>query len=475
MMRTPRTRFAALLLGAVSLATALAACGSDADPDTVAVNIGYQSKTINTVTAGTLLRELGLLESKLAEIGASNGKTYEVSWHDFASGPPLTAEMIAGKVHIGSMGDYPLSVNGAKTAELPDVATRWVSTTGYNLRGSLNQVVVPLSSTAEDIEDLRGQVVSTSLGSTAHGNFVSALDAAGMSTEDVRLLGQDPPVGVTALETAQVAALAQFVPFPQRVIFAGQGRLLHDGNTGVPTFHGVVANERYTSANPEVLTAFLEAQREATEYLYDNPLEAAVRVADATGLPPEVVYLYNGPNGVVTFDLTIKPELIAAVETGLPFLKELGALEDLDLASFVDTGALEQLYGGEYDSATASLANPAAITGADAVCGLPVDDPATASEAWPADADHTSVAATPTCLLRLVAAGGEFRALYVPDAGSGTRIFGQYASWVLDPAAAPEQRLLPFGAIGDARAYAAAHPGTTVLDYQAALAATASD
>lgn len=459
------------LIISAAVALVATACGSagSGESDDVAVNIGYQSKTINTVTAGTLMRELGLLEDKLAEIGAQNGKTYTVSWHDFASGPPLTAEMIAGKVDIGSMGDYPLSVNGAKTADMADVKTRWVSTTGYNLRGSLNQVVVPNSSSAKTVADLRGQVVSTSLGSTAHGNFVSALTAAGMTPDDVKLLGQDPPVGVTALESGQVAALAQFVPFPQRVVFEGTGRLLHDGNTGVPTFHGVVANESYYRAHPEVLQAFLEAQQEATEYIYEHPLEAALKVADATGLPAEVVYLYNGPNGAVTFDPTIKPQLVDAVKTGLPFLKDLGALEELDVDAFVDTEPLEQLYGADYQRLTESTVNPAALTGHDAVCDAEVTDPATASEAWPAGSDTTEVAATPTCLLRLVAAGGEFRALYVPDTASGTRIFASKATWVSDPAAEPNMRLVPFGTVADAEAYLADHPGAEVIGYQAAL------
>lgn len=472
MTRQPHTipRRAFAVLGVALLTTSACSAGAVGDSDTVAVAIGYQSKTINTVTAGTLMRDLGLLEQKLTEIGERNGTSYDVSWHDFASGPPLTAEMIAGKVHIGSMGDYPLSVNGAKTASLPDVETRWVSTTGYNLRGSLNQVVVPTSSKAKTVEDLRGKTLSTSLGSTAHGNFVSALDAAGMTADDVKLLNQDPPVGVTALESGQVAALAQFVPFPQRVIFSGEGRLLHDGNTGVPTFHGVVANEPYSAEHPEVLQAFLATQREATEYLHENPLAASLKVAKATGLPPEVVYLYNGPNGAVTFDMTIKQELIDAVRTGLPFLQELGALEELNVAEFVDTEPLRKLYGAEYEERTTSLVNPAAITGKDEICGTEVDDPGTASEAWPAGAESTEVAATPTCLLRRVADGGKYRALYVPDTASGTRIFGQTASWVSDPDAADDANLLPFGTVADADAYAAEHPGAKVLTYDTALA-----
>ncbi|MGE5134564.1 MAG: amidohydrolase family protein, partial [Gemmatimonadota bacterium] len=78
-----------------------------------------------------------------------------------------------------------------------------------------NQVVVPADSPATTLADLRGKVVSTSIGSAAHGMLATGLSDAGMSPSEVKLLGQDPPVGAAALTGGQAAALAQFVPWPQ--------------------------------------------------------------------------------------------------------------------------------------------------------------------------------------------------------------------------------------------------------------------
>ena len=52
---------------ALLLFAPLTACGSAqaGDSSTVTVTVGYQSKTINTVTAGTLLRSLGYFEKQL--------------------------------------------------------------------------------------------------------------------------------------------------------------------------------------------------------------------------------------------------------------------------------------------------------------------------------------------------------------------------------------------------------------------------
>jgi NitT/TauT family transport system substrate-binding protein len=457
------------------LALGAAACGAEtgSDSSTVVVTIGYQSKTINTVTVGTLLRDRGTFEARLKALGKAKGVQYQVVWKDFPSGPPLTAQMIADKVDIGSMGDYPLLVNGSKSAPYPDAASEMVAGTGYNLRGSLNQVVVPTGSSAKTLADLRGKVISTSIGSAAHGMLVKALDKNGLKPDDVKLLGQDPPVGASALEGRQVAALSQFVPWPQLMVFRGQGRLLYDGGSnGVATLHAVVTRSSFAKSNPEVMRAFLQSQRDTTDYLNRHPLAAAERVSKITGIAPEVIYLYNGPNGLVTFDPTIKQPLVDALATDLPFLKDLGSVKSLDLKKFVNDTYLRQVYGPSYDAATAKLTNPDRLSGRDPVCRTAVKDPRTASEVWFKGATSTAVAATPTCLLKQIAAHhGGVRAAYVPDTGTGTRIFAQWAAWVLDPAKNANSRLLTFAVTADADSYLAAHKGARELDYAAALAA----
>ncbi|MEU8171242.1 ABC transporter substrate-binding protein [Microbispora hainanensis] len=478
MRRTSPPLRRALAVTGVAALLAAGGCGDAAagGGDAVVVNVGYQSKTINTVTAGTLLRARGTFEAKLAELGRAEGVTYRVEWHDFASGPPLTAEMLAGKIDIGSMGDYPVLVNGAKTAEHEDVRSELVAVTGYNPRGSLNQVVVPVGSPARTLADLRGKVVSTSVGSAAHGMLVAALRGAGLDPGELRVLNQEPPVGASAVEGGQADALAQFVPWPQSMIFSGKARLLYDGGQAeLPTFHAVVARRSFGAERPEVLRAFLEAQRETTDYLNGDALAAAVRVAEATGVPAEVVYLYNGPNGLVRFDPVIKDELVKALEQDLPFLKDLGSVKELDLDAFVDHDPLRGVYGAGYEAARRDLSSPNPIRGEDPVCSGEVADPAKASEVWFDGRDRTGVARTPACLLKQIKSGGKVRAAYVPDAATGTRVFAHTATWVLDPEAAEDDRLLPFAIDADAGRYAGDHPGSRVLTYDAALAAVSTE
>lgn len=480
-----RSRLLANVGAVMVLSLLAAACGDSAAGDdesaagggrTVEVVIGYQSKTINTVTAGTLLRDLGIFEDKLKALGEQDGNRYRVVWQDYPSGPPITAEMLAAKVDIGSMGDYPALVNGEKTGGIPEAEAALVSITGYNRRGSLNGIVVPTTSDAQSLEDLAGKSVSVPFGSAAHGMVIAALDGAGEDDGFVGLVNQQPEVGATAIESGQVDAVAGFVPWPDLLVFRGVARKVFDGgDTETPTMHAVLMRRAFSGEHPDVALAFLEAQLEATTYLHEHPLDAAQRVADAAGLDVEVVYLFNGPNGVVTFDPTLKEEWIDALEGDVPFLRSLGSIEDVDLERFVDDSLLRSVHAN-YDDEVAEFDNPAILTGEDEACGGVVDDQSTASEAWFDGEEQTRVSRTPTCLLRLVASEGGPDALrvgYVPDSGHGTRTFAVQATWVEDPSAGDEDRFKPFATLGDATTYVEEHPGSAVIDFASAVEAAA--
>jgi NitT/TauT family transport system substrate-binding protein len=472
-MKKLHLRLVALAAGLTVAATGCSLdSASQSSGNVVNVVIGYQSKTINTVTAGTLLRAQGYLERRLNDITTRTGTKYNVTWQDYDTGAPITAQMVAEKIDIGSMGDYPMLINGSKTQANDRARTEMVSVTGYNPKGALNMVVVAPNSPAQKLTDLKGQKVSASVGSAGHGMLVQALAKAGVDPKTgVEVLNQQPQVGASALESGQVQALSQFVAWPGLLVFQGKAKLLYDGaELNYPTLHGVVVRRAYAAEHPEVLDAFLQAQLDATDFLNTKPLEAAKIVADGSGLPQEVVYLYNGPGGT-SFDTTLKPSLIEALKGDVPYLKSIGDFADLDVAGFVQDAPLKAAFAErnqDYGKAVADAANPSVLGGTDPVCHAPVNDPAKASELWLDGATTTQAASNPTCLLKAVrdatAKGSKVRAAYVPDTELGTRWFADKAAWVRDG-----QNYLPFGTPAGAQRYVAAHPGTAVVDYEQAL------
>ncbi|GHH78293.1 putative nitrate ABC transporter, periplasmic protein [Streptomyces sulfonofaciens] len=435
---------------AAALLLPLAGCGSASagDGSTVTVTVGYQSKTINTVTAGTLLRSLGYFERDLKALGKQDGKTYKVVWQDYPTGAPITAQMTAGKIDIGSMGDYPLLINAARGTELRH-PTRLVSVTGYNLRGGLNTVVTAPGSTIGSLAGLRGKNVSTSVGSAADGTLVRALRRAGIDPDkDIHKLNQEPAVGASALSSGSADALSQFVAWPGLLVWQDKAKALYDGaELNVPTFHGVTAVQDFAKQRPKVLNAFLRAQNEATTYLNDHPVAAAERVGKAAGLPPEVVYLYNGAGGVATFDPTIKPRLVAALKEDVAVLRSAGLVGNVDVDAFVDDHCLRTVLGRDYARRAAAAPAPAR------------------SEAWPKGAGETRAFDSPKALLGYVAHHAHaIRAAYVPDASTGTLWFANKAVWVADSG-----DLKAFVAPSTAHAYIAEHPGARTVSYARAL------
>ncbi|MGW1375164.1 ABC transporter substrate-binding protein [Streptomyces sp. NPDC002446] len=453
--RTTRTTVPAAT-AALLLPLALSGCAGSAegsDGTRTTVTIGYQSKTINTTTAGTLLRSLGYFERELRALGKREGRTYEVRWQDYATGAPITAQMTAGKVDIGSMGDFPLLINAARGKQL-GAPTRLVSVTGYNLRGGLNTIVVRRDARLDSVADLKGKKVSASVGSAGDGTLVQALGRAGIDPEDgVRKLNQQPAVGASALEGQTVDALSQFVAWPGLLAFQGKAKALYDGGQlGVPTFHGVVVRQAFGTERPEVLGAFLKAQAEAGRYLAAHPLDASRKVAAATGLPPEVVHLYNGPHGTATFDPTLKPQLVAALRKDAELLRKAGLTGPVDVRSFVDDGPLRKAYGAAYGAQLKKTAGPVRT-----------------GEVWLKGEDRTRSFPDAAAALRFVASHeGRVRAAYVPDAVTGTRWFADRAVWVRDGDA-----LLPFVAPATARDWLHDHPGARIVGYAAALKAAA--
>ncbi|MFF6872536.1 MULTISPECIES: ABC transporter substrate-binding protein [unclassified Streptomyces] len=448
-MPTPLSTKRLALPLALLLLPLATACGSGADDGagakSVTVTVGYQSKTINTVTAGTLLRSLGYFEEELAAQGRKDGVAYRVNWQDYATGAPITAQMTAGKIDIGSMGDFPLLLNAARGKQLKQ-PTRLVSVTGYNLRGGLNTVVTAPGSPLRSLTDLKGRKVSTSVGSAADGTLVRALQRAGLDpAKDVRKLNQQPSVGASALAAGSVDALSQFVAWPGLLAFQGRATVLYDGaELDLPTFHGVTVRERFAKERPAVLDAFLRAQRRATDELRARPVASAESVAKETGLPAEVVYLYNGARGIATFDPALRPELVAALKEDVPVLAAAGLVEEVDVDAFVDAAPLER--------AVSAAAYPEAA--------------APKPELWLKGQDSTRTFDGPGALLKAVAEAGadRVRAAYVPDAVTGTPWFADRAVWVRDG-----REWRAFVTRAGAERYVAGHAGAGIVGYAQAV------
>ncbi|HTC98179.1 MAG TPA: ABC transporter substrate-binding protein, partial [Bradyrhizobium sp.] len=150
-----------------------------ASAETVTIGIGTQDTTTNTVTAGTVIRQLHLLEKYLPTSGKYADIKFELEWQNFTSGPPVTNAMMANKLQFGMMGDYPLIVNGFTFENNPESKSRLIAVAAYSLSGSGNGIVVHKDSPYYDLADLKGKLVSVPFGSAAHGMVLKAMQDRG--------------------------------------------------------------------------------------------------------------------------------------------------------------------------------------------------------------------------------------------------------------------------------------------------------
>ena len=171
------------------------------------------------MTTGTIVRELKLFEKHLPKDGKYANIKFQLEWNNFTSGPPVTNGMMANKLQIGMMGDYPLVVNGFTFQSNPESKAQLIAVAAYNINGSGNGLVVHKESPYFELSDLKGKVVSVPFGSAAHGMMLKALQDRKWPADYFQLVSQSPEVGSTNLQEKKIDAHADFVPFAELLPF----------------------------------------------------------------------------------------------------------------------------------------------------------------------------------------------------------------------------------------------------------------
>jgi len=461
------------LFAALAVATAVP---SALAKEEVVIGIGTQNTTTNTVTGGVVLKEMKLIEKYLPKTGKYKDIDFRLDWQNFTSGPPITNGMMAKKLHIGMMGDYPLLVNGATGQAQVGNETLLVAIIAYNVHGSGNGVVVHKDSPYYQLSDLKGKLISVPFGSAAHGMVLQAMQSRGWPADYWNLVSQSPEVGTTNLQEKKIDAHADFVPFADLLPYRGFARKIFDGaETKVPTFHGVVVRKDFAKQYPEVVVAYIRALMEANAWVRAQPAAASAKVAQWTKIEKEVAYLYLGPGGIHTLDPSIKPRWLETVRTGHEVLTKLNRVKPLDIDAWVDETYVRQAFKDQkldYDAQKQTLANHD-IGGTDPVCKTAITRPKDAGEVWVVSGMPTAHA-SPLCTLMAVnlaeAAKKQVGVAYLYDRALGIKVFADKAFYALQPPKGGKPEIVPFLLKKDAEAHAAANGGRTAT-YAEALAA----
>jgi len=440
------------------------------------IGIGTQNTTTNTVTGGVVIKELKLLEKHLPRTGKYKDIDFKIDWQNATSGPPIINGMMAKKLDIGMMGDYPLLVAGATGQSQPGNETQLVAIIAYNAFGSGNGIVVHKDSPYYQLSDLKGKVVSVPFGSAAHGMVLQALQSRGLPPDYFSLVSQSPEVGTTNLQERKIDAHADFVPFADLLPYRGFARKIFDGvQTNVPTFHGVVVRKDFAEKYPEVVVAYIASLMEANAWLKADPVRAVTKIEEWTKVEKEVAYLYLGPGGIHTLDPTIKPRWLDTIKIGHGVLTGLNRVKPLDVNAWVNESYVREAFKQaklDYDAQKQTLGG-FDITGNDKLCKTAVVNPKEAGEVW-VDGGGVEPYSSPLCTLgavaKLEAAGKKVRVAYLIDKSLGIKVFADKAYYAVNASDARKPVIVPFLLKKDAEDHAA-RIGGKLASYAEALAA----
>jgi NitT/TauT family transport system substrate-binding protein len=470
-----RAHFNGIVVGLLLPVLATAATTAQAAVQEVTVGIGTQSTTTNTVTAGIVIDKLGLLDKYLPKTGKYANIKFVIDWQNFTSGPPVTNGMVANKLQIGMMGDYPLLVNGSTFQAGTETKSRLIAVIAYNQYGAGNGIVVHKDSPYYQLSDLKGKKISVPFGSAAHGMVLKAMEDRGWKDDAWDLSSQTPEVGTTNLQEKKIDAHADFVPFAELLPFKGFARKIYDGvETKLPTFHGIVVRDDFAKQYPEFVVAYLRALMDANDWVRKNPKEAAEKIAEWTRIDKEVVYMFLGPAGIHTLDPTIKPKWIETIKYDTGVLQRMGRVKTFDADAWVDESYIRQAFkerGEDYDKQKASFAGTE-VTGTDPFCKKPIAKSIEAGEVWLKSGEltaYSSAACTLGAVKALQAQGKAIGVAFLFDQNLNIKLFANHAFFAFSDKDPKNLVIEPFLLKKDAEAMAA-KVGGKVMEYEQVLA-----
>lgn len=457
------------------LALALSVGASALQAETIRVAIGTQDTTINCATGGLIIRELKLLEKYLPKDGKYKDAKYDIVWKNFTSGPPLTNEMVADKLDIGTMADFPGALNAAAFKKAGKKSV-FITALSGSPQGSGNGLVVPIDSNITSLAALKGKSISVPFGSTAHSMLLRALKTQGLDPEkDVNLVSQSPEVGGSALQSHKIDAHANFVPFAELFPYRGFARKIYDGSqASAPTFHGTLVSADYAKKYPEVVVAFLRAAIEADRLFAADPEKYSELIAKVTGIESEVNYLFHGPLGLQTRDFTFKPEYRSALTTAIETLALLKR-NDVPLTAdeLIDERFIREAFkqsGLDYDKQLKSYGRQPLVA-KDAQSGAAIKDYNRVTQVWVEGEPKVRNYASPESALFAVReaekAGKKIRVVFVHDRTSGLKLLANLAWYARSPSGQIDAFLEK-----EAAEKAARTNGGTVVNFASTFAST---
>ncbi|MDR0233294.1 MAG: aliphatic sulfonate ABC transporter substrate-binding protein [Zoogloeaceae bacterium] len=256
----------------VFICLVVAACGKDSD-SVSSVRVAYFPNI--THAQALVMKGEGILEKKLGGI--------KIEWRHFNAGPAEIDALFSGEIDIGYIGPVPAISGYVKSGG----GLRIIAAASNG--GSA--LVVRKGSGINTVADLRGKTIAIpQFGNTQHLSLLSLLHVNNLSllnilhVDNLRHLANNDMVKVVQASNADIVKLmdkgridAALVPEPWGSIMEleyGADVLLDYDKVdarGIPSTAVVIVARDFLDKHRGVVEKFMEAHREATLYINENP------------------------------------------------------------------------------------------------------------------------------------------------------------------------------------------------------------
>ncbi len=165
----------------------------------------------------------------------------------------------------------------------------------------------------ENISDLKGKRVGTTLRTVAHFYLGRFLTLHGMNMKDITLVDvKTPAEWVNAVANGDIDAIATAQPYANSAKERlGANAVVWPAQGSQPIFGLIVSNDEWITNHPEQVSRFLKSLAQAEEYAIRNPAEAKAIVQKRLNLDAEYMETVWSQD---QFSLSLDQSLILAME-----------------------------------------------------------------------------------------------------------------------------------------------------------------
>jgi hypothetical protein len=180
---------------------------------------------------------------------------------NFTSGVEAMEGILSGTADIGSLGNIPAITMVAKSKN------HWFIGIACWGDGRHYRMVVKKDSPVKSLEDLKGKVIATKIGSGSYEALLRMIEYKGFKEKDFKILNSTPPEIIAAMEAGSVDGALWFEPTMSIIQYKGYGKIAF-GFEGMTESEAVwIVHKDFARKNPDTVVRFLAGVMDAAELM----------------------------------------------------------------------------------------------------------------------------------------------------------------------------------------------------------------